>query len=211
MDGIRRVSEFRENGQIWNRQEPKGESVREAFDPERKKNLYDATMDLMLVEQTEKVPGLRAIHTRLLFQIRAIKASGAKPGAIRVAVNKLTKVIGKVKAKIKNLRKEELLEEKRRRAAEEKRKTKEEAVRRELEIRKKIRKAKERNDIEESKMGLGANYGGPYEEYASEMAAAMYSGTGEILSDMDAGTGAVVDMAVADVGAVEAAAVDICV
>ena len=34
----------------------RAEAVKKAFDPKRKKNLYDATMDLTLLEQIEKVP-----------------------------------------------------------------------------------------------------------------------------------------------------------
>lgn len=206
-----KAAEYRASGNsVIEQLREQADSIKKAFDPKKKTNLYDATMDLMLVEQTEEIPGLRAIHAKLLFRIRSVRASRAKPGAIRAAISKLTKVIGKVKAKIKNLQKEEQLEEKRRRAEEERRRAKEEAAQRELELRKKIRKAKERSDIEESKMGLGANYGGPSEDFSPETAAA-YSGTGEMLPDLGTGAGTVVDMAVADVGAGGAAALDICV
>ena len=178
------------------------DSIKKAFDPKQKKNLYDATLDLTLLEQIEKIPSLRAMQSRLAFKIRAIKASGAKSSEIRIAVSKVKKVIGKVRGKIKGLEKEELLERRRKRAEEVKRKAKEEALRREKELRKKIRKAKERRDIEDSKMGLGANYGGPGEDPALEYIMDAYGGS------VSAEVGSVVDMAVsADTAAVDAGAV----
>lgn len=182
----------------------RAEAVKKAFDPKRKKNLYDATLDLTLLEQIEKIPSLRAMHSRLAFKIRAVKASGASQSEIRIAVSKLKKVVGKVRAKIRGLEKEELLERRRKNAEEAKRRTKEEALRREKELLKKLRKAKERRDIEESKMGMGANYGGPGEDSALEFVMDAYGGS------VSADTGAVIDMAVsaetavADAGAAAA-------
>ena len=46
----------------------RAEAVKKAFDPKRKKNLYDATMDLTLLEQIEKVPALKAMQSRLMFK-----------------------------------------------------------------------------------------------------------------------------------------------
>lgn len=178
----------------------RAEAVKKAFDPKRKKNLYDATMDLTLLEQIEKVPALKAMQSRLMFKIRAVKASGASSSEIRIAVSKLKKVLGKVKAKVKGLQKEELLERRRKLAEEAKRKAKEEAIRREKELRKKIRKAKERKDIEESKMGMGANYGGPSEAAAPEFAMDSYGGA--ISSEV----GTAVDMAVTDMTVAEGCA-----
>ena len=103
----------------------RAEAVKKAFDPKRKKNLYDATMDLTLLEQIEKVPALKAMQSRLMFKIRAVKASGASSSEVRIAVSKLKKVLGKVKAKVKGLQKEELLERRRKLAEEAKRKAKE--------------------------------------------------------------------------------------
>lgn len=177
------------------------DSIRKAFDPKNKKNLYDATLDLTLLEQIEKVPSLRAMQSRLAFKIRAIKSSGARASEIRIAINKVKKVIGKVRGKIKGLEKEEVLERRRKRAEEAKRKTKEEALRREKEMRKKLRKARERKDIEESKMGLGANYGGPSEDSALEYVMDAYGGS------ISAEVGSVVDVAVsADTAAADAGA-----
>lgn len=89
-----------------------------AFQEARKKsgkaNLYDATMDLMLIANAEKEPALRAIHAKLLFKSRVIRTTtGADSDAIRIALRKIGKVIGKTKSKIKKLQKEELLEKKR--------------------------------------------------------------------------------------------------
>lgn len=179
------------------------QSIKEAFDPKNKKNLYDATMDLTLISQMEKIPPLKAMQARILFKIRSVKTSGAKSSEIRIALNKLKKVLGKVKAKVKNLKKEEQLETSRKKAEEARRKAKEEALRRELELRKKVRKAKEQKDIEESKMGLGANYGGPGEAAAPELAMDVHTSLEAAAPSLEAG--AVMDVAVADMGA---AAVD---
>lgn len=179
----------------------RAEAIKNAFDPKNKKNLYDATLDLTLLEQVEKVPGLKAMQARLMFKMRAVKSSGASSSEIRIAVSKLKKVLGKVKAKVKGLQKEEQLERQRKRAEEAKRRTKEAAIRREKELRKKIRKAKERKDIEESKMGMGANYGGPSEDSALESAMDAYGGS------ISADVGAAIDVAVADMGGADAGAV----
>lgn len=183
-------------------------SSRKAREPKRKKSLYDATMDLMLVEQAENPSALKAIQTRLLFQIRSVKASGEENKVIQAAVSKLNKVIGKVKSKIKSLEKEEQLEKKCKKAEEDRQKAKEEALRRELERRRKIRKIKERGDVEESKRGLGANYGGQEGDLPSEIAAAY--GDMSAVYVLSVETGSAVDVAVADVGAaVDAGAVDV--
>jgi len=187
----------------------RAEAMKKALDPKNKKNLYDATMDLTLIAQVEKEAALKAIHSRLLFKVRAVKASGAEASEIRAAVNKLKKVLGKVKAKIKCLKKEEEIEKKRKKAVEARRKTKAEALRRELELRKRARKAREQKDIDDSKMGLGANYGGPTGNSEWELAMEAYGGMDAAMMSMD--VGAAVDVAVADVGAVaaEAGAVDV--
>ena len=114
----------------------------------------------------------------------------------------MRKVIGQAKAKVKGLEKEALLEKKRKRAIEAKRRAKELALQREIAWRKKARKAREQKDIEESKMGMGANYGGPTGDPALDMAL-------EAFASMDSGAatldvGAIVDVAVANVGAAAA-------
>jgi len=174
------------------------EAIKKAFDPKKRRNLYDATMDLTLIAQAEKIAALKAIQTRLFFQVRSVKASGAEASEIRSAVSKLKKVIGKAKAKVKSLKEEEEMEKKRKKAEEAKRKAKERALRRELELRKKVRKAKEQKDIEDSKMGLGANYGGPTGDPALDLVLEAYSEMNSAEVAMDVGT--LVDVAVADVG-----------
>lgn len=202
--------EFTSSGKsILEQLREQSEAFKKVLDPKKKKNLYDATMDMMLIEQAEKSPALKAIQARLLFKIRSVKNSGAKSSEIRIAVSKIKKVIGKAKAKVKNLQNEEQLEKKRKKAEENRRKTKEEALRRELERRKKIRKIKEKNDVEESKMGLGANYGGPSEATPAEIAELASGAIGDqAMASPEAG--ATVDVAVADVGAVgDVGAVDV--
>ncbi len=195
----RRKEEEEESNSFLNKLKQQAEAFKRAMDPKNQKNLYDATMDLTLLSQIEKIPGLKAMQSRLMFQIRSVKASGAENSEIRAAVTKLKKVIGKVKAKVKSLEKEALMEKKRKRAQEARRKAKERALRRELEWRRKARKAKEQKDIEESKMGLGANYGGPTGDPALDIAMEAYASMDSAAMAMDAG--AVVDVAVADVGA----------
>ena len=90
-----------------------------------------------------------------------LRSSGAASGEIKVALTKIKKVIGKVKAKIKNLQKEEEIEKKRERAEKAKQRKMEEELKRELEMRRNVRKKREKKDVEESRMGMGANYGGP--------------------------------------------------
>lgn len=145
------------------RMQEKTKSIQDAFDKKRQKNLYDATADLMAIQAAEKEPSLKAIHIRLLFEERMLKSSGAQSGEIKIAVTKIKKVIGKVKAKINNLKKEALMEKRAENARKAKQRKLEEAVRRELALRRKVRKEREQKDVEESRMGMGANYGGPGE------------------------------------------------
>lgn len=137
------------------------QSIAKAFDRKNQRNLYDATSDLMAIASMEQVPSLRSMHTRLLAQMQNIKGSGAEESEIRCAVTKIKKVIAKLKAKIKNLQKEEQLEKKAENAKKAKRRKLEEEIRRELAVRRKVRKDREQKDVEESRMGMGANYGGP--------------------------------------------------
>lgn len=139
------------------------QSTKDAYDRMRKnrKNLYDATADLMAIQAAEKEPSLKAIHTRLLFEARMMKSTGAQSSEVKIAVTKIKKVIGKLKTKIKNLKKEALLEKRAENARKAKQRRLEEAVRRELALRRKVRKEREQKDVEESRMGMGANYGGP--------------------------------------------------
>ena len=174
-------------------------SIKNACEGSGKTNLYDATMDLMLIANAEKEPALRAIHAKLLFKSRAIRAtSGADADEIRIALRKIGKVIGKTKTKIKKLQKEELLEKKRKKAEAEKQRKMAEELQKELERKKKIRKNRERQDVEESKMGMGANYGGESSKFSpvQDISAGISTGTsGDILSQIEG-----VDMSPVSVG-----------
>lgn len=144
---------------LIDRMKAQSQSMEKAFD-KKKKNLYDATSDLMAIAFAEKEPSLKAIHSRLLFKARMVKASGAQAEDIKIALTKIKKVIGKVKTKIKKLKKEENIEKKRKNAERAKQQKMEEELRRELALRRKVRKNREQKDIEESQMGMGANDGG---------------------------------------------------
>ena len=154
--------EEKENSNDYVKQlQQQAQSIAKAFDRKNQKNLYDATSDLMAIASMEQIPSLRSMHTRLLAQMQNIKGSGAEESVIRCAVTKIKKVIAKLKAKIKNLQREEQLERKANNAKKAKRRKLEEEIRRELAVRRKVRKDREQKDVEESRMGMGANYGGP--------------------------------------------------
>ena len=154
--------EEKENSNDYVKQlQQQAQSIAKAFDRKNQKNLYDATSDLMAIASIEQIPSLRSMHTRLLAQMQNIKGSGAEESEISSAVTKIKKVIAKLKAKIKNLQKEEQLEKKADNAKKAKRRKLEEELRRELAVRRKVRKDREQKDVEESRMGMGANYGGP--------------------------------------------------
>lgn len=180
-------------------------AFQEAREESGKTNLYDATMDLMLIANVEKEPALRAIHAKLLFKSRAIRTTtGADSDAIRIALRKIGKVIGKTKSKIKKLQKEELLEKKRKKAEAEKRRKMAEELQKELDRKRKIRKNRERQDVEESKMGMGANYGGEPSKFSPtpEINSGITTGaSGDILSQVEG-----VDMSPVSVGGAEIAA-----
>lgn len=173
-------------------------SVRRCFDRKNQKNLYDATMDLMAIADTESKAALKAIHTRLMFKARMMKASGAESSEIKRAVSKINKVIGKVKTKIKKLQKEEALEKKKENARKAKQRAMEAELRRELEMRRKVRKNRERKDVEDSKMGMGANDGG----------AGSYDGGFSQIDNLDTGSYDMSPIPAADGGA--AVASDAC-
>ena len=147
--------------ELIDRMKAQSQSMKNTFDKKKQKNLYDATSDLMAIAFAEKEPSLKAIHTRLLFKARMVKTSGAQAGEIKIALTKIKKVIGKVKTKIKKLKKEEDIEKKRKNAEKAEQRKMEEELRRELELRRKVRKNREQKDVEESRMGMGANDGGP--------------------------------------------------
>ena len=176
-------------------------SIRNAYEDSGKTNLYDATMDLMLIANAEKEPALRAIYAKLLFKSRMVRStSGADSDEIRIALRKIGKVIGKTKTKIKKLQKEELIEKKRKKAEAEKRRKMAEELQRELERKKKIRKNRERQDVEESKMGMGANYGGESSKFSpvqdvSTGAGITLGASGDVLSQVES-----VDMSPISVG-----------
>lgn len=146
---------------LIDRMKAQSQSVEKNSHKKKKKNLYDATTDLMAIAFAEKEPSLKAIHTRLLFKARMVKTSGAQSEEIKIALTKIKKVIGKVKTKIKKLKKEENIEKKRKNAERAKQRKMEEELRKELELRRKVRKNREQKDVEESQMGMGANDGGP--------------------------------------------------
>ncbi len=165
-------------------------SIKNTRNGSGKTNLYDATMDLTLIANAEKEPLLRSIYARLLFKSKMIRTSGADNDQIRIALRKIGKVIGKTKGKIKKLQKEELIEKKRKIAEAEKRRKMAEELQRELDRKKKIRKNRERQDIEESKMGMGANYGGNSSDVSpapsvNTGSGAAVSGSADILSQVD--------------------------
>ncbi len=162
------------------RMKSESQAIKDAFDKKKQKNLYDATADLMAIANAEEEASLRTIHTRLLFKARMLRSSGASSGEIKVALTKIKKVIGKVKAKIKNLQKEEEIDKKRERAEKAKQRKMEEELRRELEMRRNVRKKREKKDVEESRMGMGANYGGP----AGNDTASMQSAGGSVISSI---------------------------
>lgn len=161
------------------------QSIKNCFDSKNQKNLYDATSDLMAIANAEREPALKAIHTRLLFKARMMKMSGAKSDEIKIAVTKIKKVIGKVKTKIKKLKKEEQIEKKRKNAEKARQRKLEEELRRELALRKKVRKNREQKDVEESRMGLGANYGGPSAGNSVSLngAGALTGGSADVTAD----------------------------
>ncbi|MCM1134558.1 MAG: hypothetical protein NC400_03190 [Clostridium sp.] len=176
------------------------EAIKECFDKEKQTNLYDATMDLMAIASAERETALKAIQVRLMFKLRVIKTSGAKSGEIQVAANKIKKVLGKLKTKIKKLKEEAGIEQKRKNAEKAKQRRMAEKLRRELEVKRTIRKKREQKDVEESRMGMGANYGGPSGGGTTPMEGLGLSGIAadSSLSDLiagDSGLGMTADMA----------------
>lgn len=193
------------------------QSIKNTFDRKKQKNLYDATMDLMAIAGTEKEASLRVIQTRLLFKARMLKSSGAQSGEIKTAVTKIKKVIAKAKSKIKKLQKEAQIEKKQENARKSKQRRLEQELKRELAIRRKVRKNKERKDVEESRMGMGANYGGPAAEEVrlgqelnsiSTGQAAGADTSADILSEIDVAVTAETGIS-AEAAAAETAAIDI--
>ena len=115
--------------------------------------LYSSTADLMAIANTESQETLRGIYVRLSFKLWSVRAKGVNATnkkAVQSAARSVQKVIGKVKGKIKNLQKEDEMTKK----AEAARKAKQHRLwlemRRELAIRRKIRKNKEQKDVADS-------------------------------------------------------------
>lgn len=204
----------KENGvqDIFEKAQEQINAVKKAYEKSKPKNLYDATMDLMLIANAEKEAALRVIHSRLLFKIRMFRSTGASQGEIRRATKKVNKVIAKVKVKIKKLKKEEELEKKQKEAEKAKQRKRAQELRRELEYKRKVRKNKEQQDIEESKMGMGANYGGP--EELDTMPIQYYDNADAAIDSLLLeGSGSTIDIVseagVCDAGAVDAGGIDV--
>lgn len=129
---------------------------------------YDATGDLMAVANAENAAGLQTIHIRLVYKMRMLGlGSETESDEVKASKRKIKRVISRIKAKLKALKKEDQLQKKARSAEKNKKLRLEMELKRELAIKKKNRKNKERNDVDESRMGLGANYDGILPEDAN--------------------------------------------
>lgn len=115
--------------------------------------LYSSTADLMAIANTESQETLRGIYVRLSFKLWSVRAAGAtgtNSKTVKTATRSIEKVMGKVKRKIKCLQKEEEMEKKAAAARKAKQRRLQQEIRRQLAIKRKIRKNREKKDIEES-------------------------------------------------------------
>lgn len=159
---------------------------------------YDATGDLMAVANAENAAGLQTIHIRLVYKMRMLGlGSETESDEVKASKRKIKRVISRIKAKLKALKKEDQLQKKAKSAEKNKKLRLELELKRELAIKKKNRKNKERNDVDESRMGLGANYDGILPEDANmqqieaEIARLNIGGgtAGQMEASFDAGVG----------------------
>lgn len=180
-------------------------AIRDSLVKSKKNNLYDATSDLMAIADAENEAALKSIHIRLLFKKRMIKLTGTDSDEVNAAVRKIQKVIGKAKSKIKKLKKEKEIDDKRKAAEKAKQLKLEKELRRELEIKKRVRKNKEKKDVEESRMGMGDNYDG---SSASDTLLLQNTSVSSASSDDMVSEGGVVDIVSADVAVPEDVSAD---
>lgn len=128
-------------------------AAKRAFERRSSSSLYSSTSDLMAIANTEDQELLRGIYVRLSFKIWSVRAAGATgtdSNAIKSATRSIEKVMGKVKAKIKGLKKEGELEKRAETARKAKQRRLQQELQRELAIKRKIRRNKEKRDVEES-------------------------------------------------------------
>lgn len=133
-----------------------------------KSEKYDATGDLMAVANAENQAALKVIQIRLVYKVRSLGMGGENESdEAKASKRKIKRVISRIKKKIKALKKEEQLEKKAQSAEKNRKQRLETELKRELAIKKKNRKNRERNDVDESRRGLGANYDGILPEDAN--------------------------------------------
>ena len=128
-------------------------AAKRAFEPRSSSSLYSSTSDLMAIANTEDQELLRGIYVRLSFKLWSVRAAGATgtdSNTIKGATRSIEKVMGKVKAKIKGLKKEGELEKKAEAARKAKQRRLQQELQRELAIKRKIRRNKEKRDVNES-------------------------------------------------------------
>lgn len=123
---------------------------------------YDATGDLMSIANAENPAILKTIQIRLMYKVRMLSGitSGDGVSEAESSKRKVKRVIAKVKAKIKNLKKEEQIERKAKSAQRSKMQRLEMELKKELAIKKRNRKGKEKMDVDDSRKGMGCNYDG---------------------------------------------------
>lgn len=132
------------------------QSIRRAF--QKKKNVsYDALADLNALAGAETIGQVKRLKSRLTMKASLILKSGGEEEAIKAALIRIKRVLGKASAKIRHLTKESQIDKKQKLAEQELDKKLAEKLDRILNARRRNRKAAERNDIIEAAKGRGVN------------------------------------------------------
>lgn len=143
------------------RMRQKNKSTNRASSVSGKTTLYSSTADLMAIANTENQETLRGIYVRLSFKLWSVRAAGVSATnkkAVQSAARSVQKVMGKVKGKIKNLQKEDDLEKRAEAARKAKLHRLQQEIRKELAIKRKIRKNREQKDVADSYLESDGQY-----------------------------------------------------
>ena len=154
-------SQTKENSSAVERMRQKNKSANRASSASGKTTLYSSTADLMAIANTENQETLRGIYVRLSFKLWSVRAAGVSATnkkAVQSAARSVQKVMGKVKGKIKNLQKEDEMEKKAEAARKANLRRLQQEIRRELAIKRKIRKNKEQKDVADSYLESDGQY-----------------------------------------------------
>lgn len=108
---------------------------------------YSPSTDLVRISTTESITGVNRISGDIQARMKRLRNSGGDPETIKKTVAAMKRVLGKARAKVQNLKKEEKMEQQRRGAEAANNEARERQIAEEIRSKRNIRKSREYLDI----------------------------------------------------------------